>query len=128
MDANDPCTDQDKKIAAHIVRKGKGIVIVLNKWDLVNGDKKADELMKKVRDDMPFLSYAPVVFASALSGRGLQKITAAVLAVNANRKKRIPTNMLNRLMRDVLAFDRLPSDRKGRALKRIVSRRRLYFL
>ena len=117
MDANAPCTDQDKKIAAHIVRKGKGIVIVLNKWDLVNGDKKADELMKKVRDDMPFLSYAPVVFASALSGRGLQKITAAVLAVNANRKKRIPTNMLNRLMRDVLAFDRLPSDRKGRALK-----------
>ena len=117
MDANEPCTDQDKKIAAHIVRKGKGIVIVLNKWDLVNGDKKADELMKKVREDMPFLSYAPVVFASALNGRGLQKIIQAVLTVNANRQKRIATNQLNRLMRDVLAFDRLPSDKKGRALK-----------
>ena len=117
MDANEPCTDQDKKIAAHIIRKGKGIVIVLNKWDLVNGDKKADELMKKVREDMPFLSYAPVVFASALNGRGLQKIIAAVLAVNANRQKRIATNQLNRLMRDVLAFDRLPSDKKGRSLK-----------
>ena len=117
MDANEPCTDQDKKIAAHIVRKGKGIVIVLNKWDLVSGDKKADELMKKVREDMPFLSYAPVVFASALNGRGLQKIIQAVLTVNANRQKRIATNQLNRLMRDVLAFDRLPSDKKGRALK-----------
>ena len=117
MDANEPCTDQDKKIAAHIVRKGKGIVIVMNKWDLVNGEHKADELMKKVREDMPFLNYAPVVFASALNGRGVQKIIASVLAVNVNRKKRIPTNMLNRLMRDVLAFDRLPSDRKGRSLK-----------
>ena len=117
MDANEPCTDQDKKIAAHIVRKGKGIVIVMNKWDLVNGEHKADELMKKVREDMPFLNYAPVVFASALNGRGVQKIIASVLAVNVNRKKRIPTNLLNRLMRDVLAFDRLPSDKKGRSLK-----------
>ena len=120
VDANEPCTDQDKKIAAHVVRKGKGIVIVMNKWDLAGGEKaakKADELMKKVRDDMPFLSWAPVVFASALTGRGLQKIIASVLTVNANRQKRIPTNMLNRLMRDVLAFDRLPSDKKGRSLK-----------
>ena len=117
MDANEPCTDQDKKIAAHVARKGKGIVIVLNKWDLVSGEKKADELMKKVREDMPFVGYAPVVFASALSGRGLQKIVQAVLTVNENRQKRIPTNILNRLMRDVLAFDRLPSDRKGRSLK-----------
>ena len=117
MDANEPCTDQDKKIAAHVVRKGKGIVIVLNKWDLVSGERKADELMRKVREDLPFLSYAPVVFASALSGRGVQKIVQAVLTVNQNRQKRIPTNILNRLMRDVLAFDRLPSDRKGRSLK-----------
>lgn len=117
MDANEPCTDQDKKIAAHIIRKGKGIVIVMNKWDLVTGDKKADELRKKIRDDMLFLNYAPVIFASALNGRGLQKIIDAVKTVNMNRKKRIPTNLLNRLMRDVLAFDRLPSDRKGRSLK-----------
>ena len=115
MDAREPCTDQDKKIAAHVANKGKGLVIVLNKWDLAT--KSADELLKKIRDDMPFLSYAPVIFASALNGRGLQKIIAEVLKVNTNRQKRIPTNLLNRLMRDVLAFDRLPSDKKGRALK-----------
>ena len=120
LDANEPCTDQDKKIAAHVVNKGKGLVIVLNKWDLAGGEKagkKADELMKKIRDEMPFVGYAPVIFASALSGRGIGKILQAVTAVNTNRKKHIPTNQLNRLMRDVLAFDRLPSDRKGRSLK-----------
>ena len=118
MDAREPCTDQDKRIAAHVVQKGKGLIIVLNKWDLVGGEgNKADKLRQKIRDDMPFLSYAPIIFASALNGRGLEKIIQAVLTVNENRKKRIPTNLLNRLMRDVLAFDRLPSDRKGRALK-----------
>ncbi len=117
MDARDPCTDQDKKIAAHVVRKGKGLILVLNKWDLAGGEGKADKLLKKIRDDMPFVNYAPVVFASALNGRGIGKILEAVKTVYTNRKKRIPTNMLNRLMRDVLAFDRLPSDRKGRSLK-----------
>ncbi|MBQ7577777.1 MAG: ribosome biogenesis GTPase Der [Synergistaceae bacterium] len=117
MDARDPCTDQDKKIAAHVVNKGKGLIIVLNKWDLVTGDNKADKLVKKIRDDMPFLNFAPIIFASALNGRGINKIIQTVMAVNENRKKRIPTNILNRLMRDVLAFDRLPSDKKGRALK-----------
>ena len=152
MDAAEPCTDQDKRIASHVVQKGKGLILILNKWDLMNnpsvnkltsplkrGDseqtvqkavplegrgtvsggrvKTADELTKKIRDEMPFLSFAPILFASALSGRGLQKIIQTILTVNQNRKKRIPTNILNRLMRDVLAFDRLPSDKKGRALK-----------
>ena len=119
MDAREPCTDQDKKIAAHVVNKGKGLIIVLNKWDLVTSENnnKADKLVKKIRDDMPFLNFAPVIFASALNGRGVNKIIQTVLTVNQNRQKRIPTNILNRLMRDVLAFDRLPSDKKGRALK-----------
>lgn len=118
MDATEPCTDQDKKIAAHVAKKGKGLIFVVNKWDLINGESnKADELIKKIRDDMPYFNYAPIIFASALNGRGIGKIIQTVLAVNQNRNKRIATNILNRLMRDVLAFDRLPSDKKGRALK-----------
>ena len=118
MDATEPCTDQDKKIAAHVVEKGKGLILVINKWDLVEkSESKADKLVKKIRDDMPFLNFAPVIFASALSGRGVGKIIESVLNVNANRAKRIPTNILNRLMRDVLAFDRLPSNRRGKTLK-----------
>ncbi|MBQ7170378.1 MAG: ribosome biogenesis GTPase Der [Synergistaceae bacterium] len=117
MDAQEPCTDQDKRIAGHVARKGKGIILVVNKWDLMSGDKKADEITRKIRDEMPFLSYAPVIFASAKSGRGVAKILQSAVTVSNNRKKHIPTNMLNRLMHDVLAFDRLPSDRKGRSLK-----------
>ena len=118
MDSNEPCTDQDKKIAAHVVEKGKGLILVMNKWDLIDTkNNKADKLVKKIRDDMPFLNFAPVIFASALNGRGLNKIIQTVLTVHENRQKRIPTNILNRLMRDVLAFDRLPSNKKGRTLK-----------
>lgn len=117
MDAQDPCTDQDKKIAAHVVEKGKGLVLILNKWDLVTGERPGDNLTKRIRDDMPFLSWAPILFTSAKSGRGLQRIAQTVLAVREARRSRIPTNVLNRLMRDVLAFDRLPSNRKGRSLR-----------
>lgn len=117
MDAKEPCTDQDKRIAGHVARKGKGIIIVVNKWDLMSGEKKADEITNKIRDEMPFLSYAPIIFSSALSGRGVGKILQSAITVNNNRKKHIATNQLNRLMRDVLAFDRLPSDKKGRTLK-----------
>ena len=117
MDAQDPCTDQDKKIAAHVVEKGKGLVLILNKWDLVTGDRPGDKLTKRIRDDMPFLSWAPILFTSAKSGRGLQRIAQTVLAVRKARRRRIPTNVLNRLMRDVLAFDRLPSNRRGRSLR-----------
>ena len=117
MDAQDPCTDQDKKIAAHVVEKGKGLVLILNKWDLVTGDRPGDKLTKRIRDDMPFLSWAPILFTSAKSGRGLQRIAQTVLAVREARRRRIPTNVLNRLMRDVLAFDRLPSNRRGRSLR-----------
>lgn len=117
MDAQDPCTDQDKKIAAHVVEKGKGLVLILNKWDLVTGDRPGDRLTKRIRDDMPFLSWAPILFTSARSGRGLQRIAQTVLAVREARRRRIPTNVLNRLMRDVLAFDRLPSNRRGRSLR-----------
>ena len=117
MDAQDPCTDQDKKIAAHVVEKGKGLVFILNKWDLVTGERPGDKLTKRIRDDMPFLSWAPILFTSAKSGRGLQRIAQTVLAVREARRRRIPTNVLNRLMRDVLAFDRLPSNRKGRSLR-----------
>ena len=66
---------------------------------------------------MPFINFAPVIFISALNGRGLNKIIPLVKEIYINRNKRIATNILNRLMRDVLAFDRLPSDKKGRALK-----------
>ena len=89
MDAEEPCTDQDKRIASHVVRKGKGIIIAVNKWDMINGEKKADEITRKIRDEMPFLSYAPVIFTSALNGRNVAKILTSAITVSQNRKKHI---------------------------------------
>jgi GTP-binding protein len=118
MEAQEPCTDADKKIAAHVVEKGRGLILLLNKWDLLaKKDKLGDKMTEKVRGEMPFLPWAPVLFVSALSGRGVGKIAESAAGVYENRRTRIPTNVLNRLMRDVLAFDRLPSNRRGKSLK-----------
>jgi GTP-binding protein len=118
MEAGEPCTDIDKKIAAHVVEKGRGLILVLNKWDLLpKKDRPGDRMTEKIRDEMPFLSWAPILFVSALSGRGVGKIAEAAVRVFENRRRRIPTNALNRLMRDVLAFDRLPSNKRGKTLK-----------
>ncbi len=118
MDASEPFTDQDKKLAAEILARGKGILLILNKWDLLTPrDNLGDEMKHKLRDEMVFLSFAPVHFISALTGRGLQKIPKAIEAIAENRRRRIGTTLLNRLVRDILAFDRLPTDKKGRAFK-----------
>lgn len=118
MEAEQPCTDVDKKLAAHVIEKGKGLVLVLNKWDLLpKKDKLGDKMQAKIREEMPFLPWAPILFISALNRRGLQKIPEMVTQVYEHRRYRIPTNVLNRLMRDILAFDRLPSNRRGKALK-----------
>ncbi|GAB1399217.1 ribosome biogenesis GTPase Der [Aminivibrio sp.] len=118
MDAEEPFTDQDKKLAAEILERGKGILLILNKWDLLGRkDSLGDDMKRKLRDEMVFLSFAPAHFISALTGRGLQKIPKAIGAIAENRRRRIGTTILNRLVRDILAFDRLPTDKKGRAFK-----------
>ncbi|NLB83198.1 MAG: ribosome biogenesis GTPase Der [Synergistaceae bacterium] len=118
MDAEEPFTDQDKKLAAEILERGKGILLILNKWDLLGRkDSLGDDMKRKLRDEMVFLSFAPAHFVSALTGRGMQKIPKAIEDIAENRRRRIGTTQLNRLVRDILAFDRLPTDRKGRAFK-----------
>ena len=118
MDANEPFTDQDKKLASRVIERGKGIVLVLNKWDLLGGDKKVGDSMRKgFKDEMVFLRHAPLLFVSALTGRGMKRLPDAIVRVAENRRRRIGTTPLNRLVRDVLAFDSLPVDRRGRVLR-----------
>ncbi len=118
MDASDPFTDQDKRLAGEIIGRNKGILPVLNKWDLLDKSRESgDVLRKKFRDEMPFLSYASLNFTSAVTGRGVHKLPELALKIHENRQRRVGTTQLNRLLRDILAFDRLPSDRKGRAFK-----------
>lgn len=120
VDAVEGVTDQDKKLASSIVERGKGIVLVMNKWDLLKGDGEriGDEKRDLVRDSLVFVNHAPLVFCSALTGRGMgAKLLDAVLGVYERRKNRFSTTKLNGLLRDVLAFERLPSDKKGKLLR-----------
>jgi len=118
MDASEPCTEQDKKLAAHVTEKGRGLMIILNKWDLLDKEnKQGDKMTKLIREEMVYVNWAPIAFTCALSGRGLKKLGEEIKRIHSNRQKRISTSVLNRLMRDVLAFDHLPSDARGRSLK-----------
>ena len=118
MDASEPCTEQDKRLAGHVVEKGRGLMIILNKWDLlIKENSQGDKMTKLIREEMFFVNWSPIAFTCALSGRGLKKLGEDINRIYINRQKRISTSALNRLMRDVLAFDHLPSDGRGRSLK-----------
>lgn len=118
LDATELVTEQDKRVIGYIWERGKGLVIAVNKWDLLPRDPKAgDAMMKTLREELAFAREAPVLFISAKSGRGVAKLPEAVIQVNENRRRRIPTPELNRLVREVLAFDRMPTDGKGRILR-----------
>jgi GTP-binding protein len=118
LDASELATDQDKRLLSHVLRRGRGLVIAVNKWDTVSKNAKiGDKIREKLRDELPFASHAPVIFISALTKRGVSKLGGCISAVDENRRRRISTPELNRLVREVLAFERMPSDGRGRYLK-----------
>ena len=117
IDAEEGVTEQDKKIAGLAHDSGKGVVLAVNKWDLVEKDGKTMEAhRKKMRIELPFLSYAPDVFISVKDGQRLGKILETVSAVNSNCTLRIPTPQLNSLINDAVAMKPPPTD-KGKSLK-----------
>lgn len=118
MEGTSTATDQDKRLAGHVIEKGKGLVLAVNKWDLVSRDPSfGPELLAHIREEMSFVSHVPVVFISALSGRNLQKIPQLIRQVYDNSRNRVPTARLNSLLRDILAFEKLPGDGQGRFLR-----------
>ena len=117
IDAVEGVTDQDKKIAGLIHEAGKGIVIAINKWDLVEKDTHTmDKYRDRIRKELPFLSYAPDVFISVKDGQRLKNVLSLVSTVAANCSMRVPTSHLNGLIQDAIAMKSPPSD-KGKRLK-----------
>lgn len=118
MEGTGTATDQDKRLAGHVIERGKGLVLAVNKWDLVSRDPRfGPELLTHIRDEMSFVAHAPIVFISALSGRNLYKIPDLISSVYQNTRNRVTTARLNTLLRDILAFERLPGDGQGRFLR-----------
>lgn len=117
IDATEGVTEQDKKIAGLAHESRKGIVIAVNKWDLIEKDTMTmEKYRKKIREELPFLGYAPDVFISVKDGQRLRKVFETVSAVAANCAMRVPTSPLNSLIRDAVAMKQPPSD-KGKHLK-----------
>ena len=97
LDSKDGVTDQDARIGGFIQEKGKGCILVVNKWDLVEKDSNTMvEYERKIHYDLKYLSYAPILFISALTGRRVKKVLDVIDFVAEQSKKRILTSPLNR--------------------------------
>jgi GTP-binding protein len=98
LDSKEGVTDQDAHIGGFIHEKGKGCILVVNKWDLIEKDSQTlVQYRKRVYEDLKYLSYAPILFISALTGQRVPKILDLVDEVGEQAKKRIPTSQLNKL-------------------------------
>ncbi len=117
VDAEENITDQDTKIAGIAHEKGKASIIVVNKWDLIEKDNKT---MKKyivdLETELSYMSYAPKMFISALTGQRVHKLYDIIQTVSQNASLRISTGMLNDVIIEAMAMNQPPTD-KGKALK-----------
>ena len=117
IDARDGVTEQDTKIAGLAHEAGKASIIVVNKWDLVDKETGTMEKMRKdIMRDLSFMSYAPVIFISAVTGQRIDRIYELINFVNDQSNMRITTGMLNNVLADAQARVQPPTD-KGRRLK-----------
>lgn len=117
IDARDVVTEQDTKIAGLAHEAGKASIIVVNKWDLVDKETGTMEKMRKdIMRDLSFMSYAPIVFISAMTGQRTDRLFELINFANDQSHMRITTGMLNNVLADAQARVQPPTD-KGRRLK-----------
>ena len=118
IDAKEGISDQDKKISSIITESGKGLIVAINKWDLIE-DKKANTLNKFEKElavDIPFLSFAPKIFISAVTKQRLNQIFDESIKVYEQCTKRISTGLLNKVINEAYALNP-PTSFKGKRLK-----------
>ena len=117
IDANEGVTEQDTKVAGLAHDAGKACIIVVNKWDAVEKDDKTmDRMREDVRRDLSYMTYAPILFISALTGQRVDRLFDLINYVNEQAAMRITTGMLNNVLADATARVQPPTDR-GRRLK-----------
>lgn len=117
IDATEGVTEQDEKIAGLAHEAGKGVIIVINKWDLVEKETHTLENYKKqVYDRLAYLTYAPIIFVSTVTGQRVDKIFEMINEVDKQNSQRVPTGLLNDVLADAITITQPPSD-KGKRLK-----------
>ena len=117
IDATEGVTEQDAKIAGIAHERGKGIIILVNKWDaLVKDDKTIYRETEKIRDILSFMNYAEIMFVSAKTGQRLNNVFDMIDMVLENNAMRVATGVLNEIMTEAVAMQQPPTD-KGKRLK-----------
>ena len=108
IDAVEGLTAQDAHVAGYVVEEGKGLVIAVNKWDLLEEktDRTFDQYTTWIRNEVPFLDFAPIISISAKTGQRVGRVLEAAVDIWGERRRRIGTGELNRLLTD--ATDRFP--------------------
>lgn len=117
LDATEGITEQDKRIAGYAHEAGCGVIIVVNKWDLV--DKETNTMRdyrNQIQAQLAFMKYAPILFTSVIQNKRVDKLLPTVKAVAENRSMRINTGKLNSLLSEAMMLKQPPSD-KGKRLK-----------
>ena len=117
LDGVDGVTEQDKKIAGYAYEAGKGVIIVVNKWDLVEKDDKTTlRYTEDIYDELGFLQFAPILFASALTKQRIHRLADMLKFVSEQQYRRVSTGTLNQLLQDAQTVNPVPS-RNGRIPK-----------
>ena len=117
IDATEGVTEQDAKIAGIAHERGKGIIIVVNKWDAIEkNDKTMYEFEKDIRNTLAYMPYAEIMYVSAETGQRLPKLYEMIDVVMENQTLRVATGVLNEIMTEAVALQQPPSD-KGKRLK-----------
>jgi GTP-binding protein len=117
VDATEPFTAQDLHIAGYVEEQKKGIVVVVNKWDLIEKDNYTmDEYRAQAAKELVFVPYAPIAFISAKYGQRVHQVLDLALEVVKERKKRVPTAALNKMIREAIA-NHPPSSKSGKPIK-----------
>lgn len=117
IDAKEGITEQDAKIAGIAHDNGKGIIVVVNKWDAIEkNDKTIYNYTNKIKEVLSFIPYAEYVFVSAETGQRLNKLFEMIDAVRENQNMRVSTGVLNEILTEAVALQQPPSD-KGKRLK-----------
>ena len=117
IDASKGITKFDTNICGMAHDKGKGILIVINKWDLIEkNDKTINEFSKNIKNELSYMSYVDMIFISALTGQRVEKIFTYIKKISSNQNKKISTGVLNEILYEAIAINDTPQF-KGKKLK-----------
>ncbi|MGL4696284.1 ribosome biogenesis GTPase Der [Enterococcus larvae] len=117
LNAEEGIREQDKKVAGYAHEAGRGVIIVVNKWDTIKKETNTmREFEQEIRDEFRYMDYAPIVFVSALTKQRLNKLPEMIETVSMNQNLRVPSAVLNDVIMDAVAINPTPTD-KGKRLK-----------